>query len=269
MDMELRIRMLPGAEFSVSGIVATDSLLQVKKRIHELKGFLVEQQMLSVSKHTERLPDSTKLSEIPSMGTSGKKMLKLQVLYKLIPLRIIRPQQFGGDLIVKTYPCCSIAGLKELIEKHAHIPAGDQTLSYNGVVMSNDRLLIDYNLKDPEDCANYSTIEEANATTTSRPFEINLFVRKGVLKGKLSLGIDFSFNTIKNVKKVGWKESAPWYREVTDGLAWFCYCRNVRCELANDLFIVNKGSTDRECVTSRFRPLLPSQGHKDDKVPNM
>jgi hypothetical protein len=41
---------------------------------------------------------------------------------------------------------------------------------------------------------------------------------------QVSLGIDFTFNTIKNVKKVSWKEDAPWYREITDGLSWICYC---------------------------------------------
>jgi hypothetical protein len=45
----------------------------------------------------------------------------------------------------------------------------------------------------------------------------------------LSLGIDFTFNTIKNVKKVNWKEDAPWFREISDGLSWICYCMNPKC----------------------------------------
>lgn len=40
------------------------------------------------------------------------------------------------------------------------------------------------------------------------------------------MGIDFTFNTIKNVKKVSWKDSAPWYREIEDGFCWFAYCNN-------------------------------------------
>jgi len=43
---------------------------------------------------------------------------------------------------------------------------------------------------------------------------------------KKSLGIDFTFNTIKDVKKVSWKESAPWYREICDGFCWLAYCMN-------------------------------------------
>lgn len=38
--------------------------------------------------------------------------------------------------------------------------------------------------------------------------------------------IDFTFNTIKDVKKVSWKKSAPWYREIYDGFCWLAYCHN-------------------------------------------
>ena len=43
-----------------------------------------------------------------------------------------------------------------------------------------------------------------------------------------TLGIDFTFNTIKNVKKVAWKDEAPWYREILDGFCWLGYCHNER-----------------------------------------
>lgn len=57
---------------------------------------------------------------------------------------------------------------------------------------------------------------------------------------QVSLGIDFTFNTIKNVKKVGWKEDAPWYREISDGLCWLCYCYNPKCQANTQLVVVNK-----------------------------
>lgn len=40
--------------------------------------------------------------------------------------------------------------------------------------------------------------------------------------------LDFTFNTIKNVKKVEWKPQAPWYREITDGFCWLAYCTNTQ-----------------------------------------
>ena len=54
-------------------------------------------------------------------------------------------------------------------------------------------------------------------------------VNQGSDKGssaKKSFGIDFTFNTIKDVKKVSWKESAPWFREIYDGFCWLAYCMN-------------------------------------------
>ena len=38
--------------------------------------------------------------------------------------------------------------------------------------------------------------------------------------------IDFSFNSINNVSKVSWNDSAPWFREVNDGFCWIAYCHN-------------------------------------------
>lgn len=50
-----------------------------------------------------------------------------------------------------------------------------------------------------------------------------------------NLDIDFTFNTIKDVKKVSWKESAPWYREIQDGFCWLAYCQNN--QLQTDMYL--------------------------------
>ena len=47
----------------------------------------------------------------------------------------------------------------------------------------------------------------------------------------IALGIDFTFNTIKNVHKVNYQKDNPWYREVQDGFYWFCYCLNTECKV--------------------------------------
>jgi hypothetical protein len=38
------------------------------------------------------------------------------------------------------------------------------------------------------------------------------------------LSIDLTFNTIKDVYKVGWQDDAPWFREISDGFCWIVYC---------------------------------------------
>lgn len=240
MSIELKIHIFQGNEFSLPPIPITATVLELKKKISEIKGFSVEQQLLSIPKRDYRLKDQCQLKELPHFSSLHKATLKLTLFHRLIPVRIIRPEQSINDLIIKIYPCCTISHLKDIIEKQAGITAATQSLYFNGILLGNEKLLSDYNIRDQEDSMNCSSIEEAHATTTTRPFEIHLFARAHK-KGKMSLGIDFSFNTIKNVKKVGWTEDAPWFREVTDGLSWFCYCRNSRCPIFNQMFVINAG----------------------------
>ena len=243
MSLELTVQQFSGCEFTIKAFSKGKTGRDLKKTISGRKGFAVEQQLLMLPRTQTRLDDETPLHDVPSLGAATHEVVQLTLFSKMIPLRIVRPEDCSDDLLLKVFPCSSVLNLKRAIETYAKLPATDQTLSYNGVIMANDKLLIDYNLKDPEDGLNQSSLEEANATTTSRPFEIHLFCRKNP-RGKLALGIDFSFNAIKEVRKVSWTPAAPSYREVTDGVSWFCYCRNARCPIANELFIVNKGTRD-------------------------
>lgn len=38
-----------------------------------------------------------------------------------------------------------------------------------------------------------------------------------------------------------WKEEAPWFREISDGFCWLCYCKNERCNAYNQLVVINRG----------------------------
>ena len=237
-------------------IPLTSTGLDVKKLIARYKGIPVEQQLLFFPRVSQRLEDEDSIGDAlrltDAVGTV-QEPLQLTAFSKTISLRILGPDSFDQDLLMKTYPCYTVRSLKRTIERHTRIPMAEQTLSYNGVAMADDKLLVDYNLKDPEDSFHILPPEEANATTTSKPFEVHLFSRKNS-RGRLALGIDFSFNTIKDVKKVAWKPTAPVYCEVTDGVSWFCYCRNAKCAIANELFVVNRGEKGRRIC--RFRTFL-------------
>ena len=50
-----------------------------------------------------------------------------------------------------------------------------------------------------------------------------------------AIKLDFTFNTIK---KVDWKSTAPWFREITDGFCWLAYCNNTTLS-ANHLVQAN------------------------------
>jgi hypothetical protein len=57
----------------------------------------------------------------------------------------------------------------------------------------------------------------------------------------LKIAIDFTFNIIKQVKKVEWDEEAPIFWEVRDGLSLFSYCINPDCKIHKEMFVSNIG----------------------------
>ena len=55
-------------------------------------------------------------------------------------------------------------------------------------------------------------------------FELQMIRKRRDLKGMISLGLDFTFVTLCNLRTVKWQRQAPWYRSIEDGLCWFGYC---------------------------------------------
>lgn len=43
------------------------------------------------------------------------------------------------------------------------------------------------------------------------------------------------------MKRVAWQEDAPWFREISDGMSWFAYCKNPECAAHKQLFVVSRG----------------------------
>lgn len=59
---------------------------------------------------------------------------------------------------------------------------------------------------------------------------------------KCLMGLDFRFNYMRNFKRIkNFDDSAPSFREVSDGLNLVIYCMNPNCDLNNKYFIVTKG----------------------------
>lgn len=55
------------------------------------------------------------------------------------------------------------------------------------------------------------------------------------------VGLDFTFNALRNVHRVGWQSDAPFFREISDGLSWFAYCKLRGCKAYRQLFVVTRG----------------------------
>lgn len=53
--------------------------------------------------------------------------------------------------------------------------------------------------------------------------------------------LNFSFNTLRNVHRVGWKEEAPDHRICSDGINWLAYCFNQLCPAYTQQVTINRG----------------------------
>ena len=78
-----------------------------------------------------------------------------------------------------------------------------------------------------------SQLQSASAVTAPNQAQIQNEDSKS--SNSKNFGIDFTFNTIKDVKKVSWKDSAPWFREIHDGFCWLAYCHND--QLQKDMYL--------------------------------
>jgi hypothetical protein len=89
---------------------------------------------------------------------------------------------------------------------------------------------------------NASAISELKDNNNKKNFE-KIFKIQLIRKGdrKCSIGIDFTFNILKDIKKIDFCDAAPSFREASDGLNVFCYCKNKTCKIFEELFVVNKG----------------------------
>jgi hypothetical protein len=95
--------------------------------------------------------------------------------------------------------------------------------------------------------------ELSSISSIKKPLILKM-IKKG--KKKFSIGIDLSFNLMKNISKIKYSEEAPNYREAKDGLNLICYCRNDLCEICNEMFLVNLGILYKFKLNNLFKLYL-------------
>jgi len=78
-------------------------------------------------------------------------------------------------------------------------------------------------------------------TESSSPRFLKLKLLTKQSGNKFKLGLDFSFNYLKSLKKINWDEEAPSFREISDGVCLICYCQNMNCDICNQMFVKNLG----------------------------
>ena len=89
----------------------------------------------------------------------------------------------------------------------------------------------------------FSFLKGPNAfiNETLAQYKLHLLLVTETENHKLNFGLNFKFNFFKNMNKITYQQNAPSYRECTDGLNIFCYCKNEQCQIYNELFVVNLG----------------------------
>lgn len=158
---------------------------------------------------------------------------------------------------------CSVFIVKYLLRKKLLIPENEQNLldlnsqkpfknddiignligsSDNSIRLNNSQFNYPTSAVNKDDSLNASAISEIKENNFQKNFAKILkiqLIRKG--ERKCSIGIDFSFNILKDIKKIEFSDEAPSFREASDGLNIFCYCKNKSCKIYEELFVVNKG----------------------------
>ncbi|CDW78307.1 UNKNOWN [Stylonychia lemnae] len=191
----------------------------------------------------------------------------------LLNLRIQDPNNKFSEISMELYSSCTVHSLKQIVTDMTKIKISEQVISNRKDILADDKYIFHYvpltpylqeeNKITDNNIDNFNTgiIEEElmqlNGDNQKQPgtnvvtsgnggalpkFELSLVVKKfNPLNNRISVGLDFTFNSLRNVKRVNWQENAPWFRESQDGLNWLCYCKNSKCAAHHQLVVVPRG----------------------------
>lgn len=157
-------------------------------------------------------------------------------------------------LALKLPSTCSLLMVKQIINFKLlnEIPVSEQKLYCIGLYDRTNQIKVNTNRnKQFEDSMNLtniiSTYMHSMANLSQRNISVQnenciicfLLVRQ--INNKLQMGLNFKFNYFKSLSKISFNANAPNHRECSDGINLFSYCRNSKCTLYNELFVVILG----------------------------
>jgi hypothetical protein len=139
--------------------------------------------------------------------------------------------------------------LKSDLSKDLSIPVNSLVLknTKTNVSYNNEEYLIDmYNnfnnenaeISSVNSCSSHNDNSFHNENNTEIGFRIKLIQ---VLLRTKSIGINFFFNYMNEINKFKFQETAPYFREASDGLNIVLYCENNNCVIYNQMFIHKLG----------------------------
>jgi hypothetical protein len=172
-----------------------------------------------------------------------KDIIRIRIDKSLVKLLIDVFQKDLEKIVIKISTCASVFMTKFIIQNETKIDLREQVLYMDSRILEDSQLISDLqsNFFNEKDFKSKSFDVSIDDTESSSPRYLKLKLLTKKSGNKFKLGLDFSFNYLKSLKKINWDEEAPSFREISDGICLISYCQNLKCEIFNQMFVKNLG----------------------------
>jgi hypothetical protein len=242
-------------------------ILEIKKFISSK--IFVEKELISIFKIQEANL-SNDLKELPDDLNILEKEKNFTFFYKInkdisfIKINIEYFTEIIGNFYINIPTCCSIYMLKaNLAEKlrislslikliniknNKHYDNNDLISSVYNHYLNYNENISEINIRSSVD-SSLDSNSDSGSENLNNNNEADMCMKLIKFSDlKCSIGIDFTFNHMEEIKKVNFQESAPYYREASDGINIFAYCKNKKCRIFNEMFIVKIGKLEIKLI---------------------
>jgi len=172
-----------------------------------------------------------------------KDILGIRIEKNIVKLLIEIFQKDLEKMVLKISTCASVFMIKFIIQNETKIDLREQVLYMDNRILEDREHISDLqsNFFNEKDFKSKSFDVSIDDTESSSPRFLKLKLLTKQSGNKFKLGLDFSFNYLKSLKKINWDEEAPSFREISDGVCLICYCQNMNCDICNQMFVKNLG----------------------------
>jgi hypothetical protein len=227
-------------EYIIDGVLSSMNVIELKFLINKQKNHSIDSIQLFSSNNLSIQDHENLESYLDDNQTHTKLKMKIDksILKLVIEIYEKNIERLSIDLSFST----SIYLLKKLVEIKTKIPSQEQMIYLNNLKLQDEDTFFELIFKNTYERDTRSKSVDRTSLTTDisspRITKLKLLRKKNK---SLSLGLDFSFNYMKNLHKMNWDNLAPSFREIEDGMSIICYCLNMECILFNQMFVYNLG----------------------------
>ncbi len=226
---------------------STNTVLQLKMNIANKMNVTPDTLRLFLYKENKYI-ELNDMSKVTSIVKDSTKFLVLyyQLCYNKIKLKIEINQKSIQQVNIKIANSCQLYMLKHIINEKVKniLPVNLQKIFGIKLVSYTQKRVLSDNGNNKE-FDNENTISDIIQYYVNKEDiilnhneDIVLFLLLMIQdNNKTKIGLNFAFNCFNNVSKINYDDSAPNYRECSDGLNLICYCKNEKCKIYNEMFI--------------------------------